>query len=209
MDVVSLQKQIATACRPVTKGTAGYDFQLKVSALDHCEGIRDIKSAGDVAALVANGCKAEIAMFVREAPNALAATAHVPVDVYSLARLIASQPIQRTPSATLTAVIATAQHVLAEAKRRNLTVTQWLIASKFHYANGKYGEAFGRLANESTAADPCVWHLDLAQAVLSNMLPTLPTPPTTSSSRRIWPWVLLGAGVVGIAGVVVVMRRDA
>lgn len=207
MDVANLQKQIVGACRPVTKGTAGYDFQLKVSALDYCDGIRNIKSASDVAALAAKGCRAEIVMFVREVPSTLAAGANTVDDTYSLARLIASQPTRGTPQDTLAAAIAAAQRALAEAKRRNLTVTQWLIASKFHYANGKYGEAFGRLSKESTAADPCTWHLDVAQAVLDGIALTLPAPTTSRVGARVWPWVLLGVGAAGLVAVVVRKTR--
>ena len=117
-------------------------------------------------------------------PSTLAGQAGVDVEVYSLARLAASEgyddPRSSDESRTVAAVLE-CQAVLNKARARGVTVTAHLLRAVWsggarapgdgHY--GRQGSKSAGYRDASTFNDPSYWHLAVAQAVIDGTVPDL------------------------------------
>jgi hypothetical protein len=100
-------------------------------------------------------------VIVDEAPQDLADAAGLSLDVYSLARMIASE----NGSASAATLLALAESTRNEAERRGGSVTALLTRSSVAAAQGKYSEqAAGKWA--STRLDPLGRHVEAARQAL-------------------------------------------
>lgn len=107
---------------------------------------------------VANGYS-----IVRETPTDLAARAGVNVDVYSCARMIASED----GSANGYVLLALAEAIRNRARAANMTITRRLTISSKNESAGKYSEqAAGKFA--STRVDPTYRHVVAALAAIND-----------------------------------------
>lgn len=101
---------------------------------------------------------------VRTPPAELAARAGLPVDVYTLARVLASEGYGGAAIGRAAGAVAIGQATWNGAKASKITLTQKLTRSVYPKTAGFYGNQKGKYA--STAQDPFAWHGQVARAVL-------------------------------------------
>jgi len=104
-------------------------------------------------------------LVIPTSPSILASQAGLPLDVYSMARLLASEGYGGPALEKRFALTQIGHAVKNEARRRGLSVTSLLTKSTYPEASGKYGEQRGRYASTSKA--PKDAHLSLAQQVMA------------------------------------------
>lgn len=105
-------------------------------------------------------------------PEDLAEESGSPLEVYSLARLLASEGYGGSADGVTAAMVAMGQAVVNQARRKTGgDVTRLLTNSTIEAAKGKYGRQCSRYA--ATSQDPYDWHALVAQEVIYGDLPDL------------------------------------
>lgn len=122
-------------------------------------------------------------------PAKLAERAGVPLETYSLARVVRSEGYSGAAIGKAAAAVAIGQAVRNGAGSHSITAK--LVHSSYPAASGFYGEQRGRYA--STRLDPTGWHAQVAAAVLERAVPDL----ARSATMFLAPHVYVGGTQAG------------